>query len=134
MGQKPLILADGAHNGESAEALATALKEYFEWRRMFLVLGCNRDKDVREIGFKLAKFAELIICTGFNSPRAMDPYQMVQEVGFLGPAAVAEEHVSGAMDTALSHAAEEDLICITGSFYLVAEAREHLLGESVIRK
>jgi len=134
MGQKPLIVADGAHNGESAEALAAALKEYFQWRRCFLVLGCNQDKDVREIGFKLAKLAELIICTGFQSPRAMDPYQMVQEVGFLGPAAVAEEHVSGALDTALSHASEEDLICVTGSLYVVAEAREYLLGESVIRK
>lgn len=134
MGQKPLIVADGAHNGESAAALAAALKEYFEWRRCFLVIGCNRDKDVREIGLKLAKLAELIICTGFENPRAMDPYQMVQEVGFLGPAAVAEETVAAALNTALSHAREEDLICVTGSLYVVAEAREYLLGESVIRR
>ena len=53
---------------------------------------------------------------------------------FLGPAAVAEETVSGALDVALSHAKEDDLICITGSLYLVAEARERLLGESVIRQ
>lgn len=134
MGQRPLIVADGAHNGESAAALATALRDYFEWRRCFLILGCTRDKDVREIGFKLAKLAELIICTRFDNPRAMDPYQMIQEVGFLGPPAVAEETVASALDTALSHAREEDLICITGSLYLVAEARERLLGESVIRR
>jgi dihydrofolate synthase/folylpolyglutamate synthase len=134
MGQKPLVIADGAHNGESAAALGQALKDYFQWRRCFLVLGANRDKDVREIGLQLAKLAELIICTRFQSPRAMDPYQMVQEVGFLGPAAVAEETVAGALDTAFAHATEEDLICITGSLYLVAEAREHLLGESVIRR
>ncbi len=134
MGQKPLVIADGAHNGESAEALAVALKEYFTWRRCFLILGCNRDKDVREIGFKLAKLAELIICTRFDNPRAMDPLAMVQEVGFLGPAAVAEESVSAAVDTALSHAHDEDLICITGSLYVVAEAREVLLGESVTRQ
>jgi len=134
MGQQPLIVADGAHNGESAEALAVALKEYFQWRRCFLILGCNRDKDVREIGMKLAKLAELIICTRFENPRAMDPYAMVQEVGFLGPAAVAEERVSDALDTALSHASKEDLICVTGSLYVVAEAREQVLGESVIRR
>lgn len=134
MGQKPLIVADGAHNGESAAALAAALKDYFHWRRCFLILGCNRDKDVGEIGLKLAKLAELIICTGFDNPRAMDPYAMVQEVGFLGPAAVAEETVTAALDVALSHANEEDLICITGSLYVVAEARERLLGESVIRR
>lgn len=134
MGQQPLIVADGAHNGESAEALAVALKEYFTWRRCFLVIGCNRDKDVREMGFKLAKLAELIVCTRFNSPRAMDPYEMIQEIGFLGPAAVAEESVGDALDTALSHATPEDLVCVTGSLYVVAEARERLLGESVIRR
>lgn len=134
VGQKPLIVADGAHNGESAEALAKALHDYFEWKRCFLILGCNSDKDAREIAMKLARFSQLIICTGFQNPRAMDPFAMVQEVGFLGPAAVAEETVSGALDVALSHAKEDDLICITGSLYLVAEARERLLGESVIRQ
>lgn len=134
MGQKPLIVADGAHNAESAEALARALKEYFNWRRCFLVIGCTRDKDVRAMGFKLARYAELIVCTRFRNARSMDPYQMIQEIGFLGPPAVAEESVPDAIDTALAHADEEDLVCITGSLYVVAEAREHLLGESVIRR
>jgi dihydrofolate synthase/folylpolyglutamate synthase len=134
MGQKPLIVADGAHNGESAMALASALKDYFEWRRCFLIVGCMRDKNVREIGFKLAKLAELIVCTRFESPRSMDPYEMIQEIGFLGPAAVAEESVGDALDTALAHATPDDLVCITGSLYVVAEARERLLGESVIRQ
>ncbi len=134
MGQKPLIVADGAHNEESAEALAKALKEYFSWRRCFLVIGCTRDKDVRAMGFKLARYAELIVCTQFRNPRSMDPYQMIQEIGFLGPPAVAEESVPNAIDTALAHAEEDDLVCITGSLYVVAEAREHLLGESVIRR
>jgi len=134
MGQQPLIVADGAHNGESAAALATALKDYFEWRRMFLVIGCTRDKDVRAIGFKLARLSELIVCCRFGNPRSMDPYAMIQEVGFLGPAAVAEESVADALDTALSHASPDDLVCVTGSLYVVAEAREKLLGDSVIRQ
>jgi len=134
MGQKPLIVADGAHNGESAAALITALREYFEWRRLFLVIGCSQDKDVRDIGFKLAKYCELIVCCRFNNPRAMDPYQMIQEIGFLGPAAVAEESVADGLETALSHAGPADLVCVTGSLYVVAEAREHILGESVISR
>ena len=134
MGQQPLIVADGAHNGESAAALAAALKDYFEWQRCFLVLGVTNDKDVRAMGFQLARLAELIVCTGFRNPRSMDPYAIVQEVGFLGPAAVAEESVPAALETALSHATPKDLVCITGSLYVVAEAREHLLGESVVRR
>ncbi len=135
MGQKPLIVADGAHNAESAEALAKALKEYFSWRRCFLIIGCTRDKDVRAMGFKLARYAELIVCTQFRNPRSMDPYQMIQEIGFLGPPAVAEESVPDADRTRpLLTRTKEDLVCITGSLYVVAEAREHLLGESVIRR
>ena len=131
MGQKPLIVGDGAHNGESAAALAETLRLYFEWRRCFFVIGAMRDKDVSAIGYKIAKLADLIICTRFESPRAMDPYVMVQEIGFLGPPAVAEESVPAALETALARAREDDLICVTGSLYVVAEAREQLLGESV---
>ena len=133
MGQAPLIVADGAHNGESAEALARAIKSYFTWRRCFLVIGTLSDKDVRAMGFKLAAMCELIVCCRLKSPRAMDPYAMVQEIGFLGPAAVAEETMGDALDTALSHAEAGDIVCVTGSLYAVAEARELLLGESVAR-
>ncbi len=132
MGQKPLIVADGAHNEESAAALAEALKEYFDWKRCFFVIGTMRDKDIRGMGFKLARLAEMIVCTRFESPRAMDPFVMLQEVGFLGPVAVVEESVPAAIETVLGHANEDDLVCITGSLYVVAEAREYLLGESAV--
>ncbi|MCC7364815.1 MAG: bifunctional folylpolyglutamate synthase/dihydrofolate synthase [Dehalococcoidia bacterium] len=129
MAQRPLVVADGAHNGESAAALAAALRDYFEWRKLFLVIGTMRDKDVRAMGFELARLCELIVCTSFQSPRAMDPFVMIQEIGFLGPMAVAEASVPEAIETALVHADEEDLVCITGSLYVVAEARAYLLGE-----
>lgn len=133
MGQGPLIVADGAHNAESAEALANALREYFEWQRCFIVIGVTGDKDVRGMGFKLAKLAELIVCCRFRGPRSMDPYAIIQEIGFLGPAAVAEESVAEGLNTALTHANADDLVCVTGSLYMVAEAREEILGESVLR-
>lgn len=134
MSQRPLIVADGAHNPESAEALAEAIREYFEWKRCFLVIGAMSDKDVRGMGFKLARFAELIVCCRFGSPRSMDPYQMIQEIGFLGPAAVAEESIADGLETALSHADQDDLVLVTGSLYAVAEARAHVLGESVVSR
>lgn len=129
MGQRPLIVADGAHNAESAEALGRALRDYFEWRHLYLILGVLRDKDLRGMGFQLAKLAELIICTTIRSPRARDPYEMIQEIGFLGPPAVAEDSMQAAIDTALTHADDDDIVCIAGSLYGVAEAREIILGE-----
>lgn len=130
MGQRPLIIADGAHNAESAAALVRALREYFSWRRCFIVVGCTGDKDVRGIGRELSRIADLLICTRFGNPRAMDPYVLIQEIGFLGPAAVAEESVAAAIETARHHAREDDLIVVTGSLYVVAEGRAHILGDA----
>ena len=129
MGQKPLIVADGAHNGESAEMLADALRTYFTWKRCYLVIGTLSDKDVRAMGFKLARLCELIVCCRVDNPRSMDPLAMIQEVGFLGPMAVAEDSVADGLDTALAHAGDDDVVCITGSLYTVAEARTIVLGE-----
>ena len=131
MSRDPVVVADGAHNGASVAVLTSSLKEYFEFKRCFFVLGVTGDKDARAIGFKIASMAELIVCTRFKNPRAMDPFQLVQEVGFLGAPAVAEESVGEAIDTALGHASAGDLVCITGSLYVVAEAREYVLGEGV---
>ena len=131
MGQRPLIIADGAHNAASAAALVAALRSAFRWRRCFVVFGCTADKDIRGMGRELSRIADLLICTRFANLRAMDPYVLIQEIGFLGPAAVAEESVSEALDVALGHAREDDLILVTGSMYVVAEARARLLGEAV---
>jgi dihydrofolate synthase/folylpolyglutamate synthase len=131
MGQRPLVVADGAHNPESAAALAAALRGYFEWNRAFVVLGVTEDKDIRGIGLRLAGLADLIVCCRFGNQRSLDPYVMIQEIGFLGPPAMAEETVVAGIDTALSHASPEDLVCITGSLYVVAEAREYILGEAI---
>ncbi len=130
MGQRPLLVADGAHNAESAAALVRALREYFTWRRCFVVVGCTADKDVRGIGRELSRIADLLICTRFANPRALDPYVLIQEIGFLGPAAVAEESVAAAIETARHHAREDDLIVVTGSLYVVAEGRAHVLGDA----
>jgi dihydrofolate synthase / folylpolyglutamate synthase len=90
------------------------------------------DKDIEAIVRPLTKLSTLFVCARINSPRSRDPYAMVQEIGFLGVPSVAEESLSDALDTALSHASPDDLVCFTGSLYLVAEARELILGESVM--
>lgn len=131
MGHRPLVIADGAHNAESAGALVAALRDYFEWERCFLVLGATRDKDVQAIVSEFAPYAELVICTRFGNPRSYDPAVMSEEVSSLGRLTVARDSISEAMETARVHATADDVICIAGSLYLVAEARELILGESV---
>ena len=42
----PTVLLDGAHNPAGAEALAVALREFFIWDRLHLVISISANKDV----------------------------------------------------------------------------------------
>ena len=85
MGQRPLVVADGAHNPAAAAALAEALREYLEWRRCFFVLGAMEGKDLRGIGYKLAGLASGIWCCTLASRRARKPAEMAAELAPLTP-------------------------------------------------
>lgn len=133
MGSAPAIVVDGAHNGESAAALVAALRDYLTFDKCAVVFGCTRDKDHLAIGRELAEIAGLIICTRINSPRTTDPGVLVEALAPLGVQVVAAENLAAAMDIAMGFVDERGLICVAGSLYLAAEARERVLGESVIR-
>ena len=70
VGQSPVILLDGAHSPTSAEALCKAIHEIFCYRRLILVVGLMRDKDLQAIGQVLCPLADEIITTqAFDNPR-----------------------------------------------------------------
>ena len=66
----PLVVADGAHNGDSARRLREALRDYFQYRRLILVSGVSRDKALDDMARELAPLATLVIATRSQHPRA----------------------------------------------------------------
>lgn len=126
--QRPLVVADGAHNVDSAERLAQALRAEFTWRRLILILGIARDKDIPGIVRALAPLANQVVAVASHSPRAAAPERILAAVGEAAPdvPARAAGSVAAALDDALGRAGPEDLILVTGSLYAVAEAREAL--------
>lgn len=133
MGQRPLVVADGAHNGESAAALVQGLRDHADWKRVFTVLGATADKDIAGIVRELMPVTEVFIATRFRNARAMDTGRILDEVAAQGGEAVTAERVPDAIAQAMGRAGEEDAVVITGSLYVVAEAREQILGEIVVR-
>lgn len=131
MGQSPAVVADGAHNRESAAALAATLRDYFEWDRCLVILGVQKDKDARGIAREFASIADRVYCVPIDNPRSMDVDDLVKAVDFVGPPAMARASLAEALKSALLEASPHDLVCITGSLYLAAQARELVLGESV---
>ena len=132
MGQRPTLVADGAHNPAAAAALAEALREYLEWRHCYLVLGVMGEKDLKGIGYKVAGLAERIWACGLESRRARDAESMAAELAPLGPPVEVAASVAEGLARAREEAGETDLICVTGSLYAVAAARAEILGDSVI--
>jgi dihydrofolate synthase/folylpolyglutamate synthase len=123
------ILLDGAHNPAAARALANAIKILFGDRDIILVIGISSDKDIRGIGKELLPFASRVILTRANNPRALDPVSLRKELGNLGKGAKLINSSADALKLALKESSEENLICVSGSLFLVGEVLQHI-GES----
>jgi dihydrofolate synthase/folylpolyglutamate synthase len=124
------FLLDGAHNPAGAAVLAQALRDNFPRRRLILVWGAMADKDIRTSLREVAPLADLIILTkAAESERAASPEQLEALLSAaLWEKARRAASVPAALAQACSLAAPDDLICISGSLYLVGAARQLLLG------
>lgn len=127
--REPTIVVDGAMNGASALRLREALGT-LPHNRLILVLGTSRDKDIDAIARELVPGASAVVLTRSYHPRAADPQMLAEHVRPLLSAPdlplVLTDDVPPALDEARRLANPDDLICVTGSLFPVAAAREAL--------
>jgi dihydrofolate synthase/folylpolyglutamate synthase len=123
--EHPEIVVDGAHNPAGARALGAYIARFYAGRRVRLIYGAMRDKAIDEIGGILFPHAQQVIVTAPRQARALDPesIRQVAEHRDLRTAANLREALGMLKDDATA----EDVIFITGSLFLVAEAREMLV-------
>lgn len=120
----PRVLLDGAHNLHGSLTLKKALTEIFSYRNLILVFGMLGDKEREKVVAVLAPLARAVVVTKPNSPRAGDWAQIAGEVKKYVPEVFLIEDISQAVQKGMSLAGPGDLVCVTGSLYMVAEARE----------
>jgi dihydrofolate synthase/folylpolyglutamate synthase len=123
----PEIILDGAHNPASARALAAYLDRFYEPRRVWLIYGAMRDKAVEEMAAILFPRAGHVIVTAPAQARALRP-ESIRDLADRGDIQVAAN-----LQEALALAAgagREDAIFVTGSLFLVGEARALLVPRS----
>lgn len=127
VGDTPKVVLDGAHNPDAARALALSLPRVFKYQRMIIVFGMLRPHEPSEVLRHLLPLAEIAIFTRAPSERAYPPEHLLecaqrwlQETqGKLPVRMEAAETPALAFQSALELAAPDDLVLITGSFYLV---------------
>lgn len=119
----PRVLLDGAHNAESIQCLMRATSAHLAYDSLVVIFGCAADKDVEGMLKELAAGADKVIFTRAGNVRAADPRELARKFADHGKMCQAAPDAAAALDLARRAVGREDLICVTGSFYLVGEVR-----------
>jgi dihydrofolate synthase/folylpolyglutamate synthase len=118
------ILLDVGHNPAGAWTLRAALAAEAQPAHN-LIFGCLDDKPVEELAQILFPLFERVILVSVPSPRAASGSRMLAAAGSVGAPATLEASLADALN---SLPPAEDAV-ITGSVYLVGEARGLLMAE-----
>jgi dihydrofolate synthase/folylpolyglutamate synthase len=123
--QHPTVLVDGAHNVASMKGLVSNIKSYFANKRMFLVFGTSCDKDIPGIINELVALSPQVIVTRTPHSRAAPLSTLAAEFSKRGIEPEIKETITEAIPRALFLAESTDIICVTGSLFVVAEALDY---------
>jgi dihydrofolate synthase/folylpolyglutamate synthase len=121
LGRHPWVIVDGAHNGDSMEKLRAAL-EAFPHDRMILIWGASADKDLDGMLEAILPAADDVLVTQAHHPRAADPQVLADRIHQHGRQAQMVS-IDTVLDQALSLAGKRDLVCCTGSLFVVSDLR-----------
>ena len=121
----PIVVLDGAHSPASMEVLCSTLRQSFRYDRVTFIVSLMRDKNLTAIGNIVSQTADFVIATQvLNNPRVMSAEEILDAWENTCKKISACSTPEKAITRALSGASPTDLICITGSLYLVGQALE----------
>ena len=132
--RSPLLVVDGAHNPDAARKLKLSLTDYFDFKRAILVMGASLDKDVAGVVSELVSLFDSVIVTQSHHPRAMKATELKAVFRKYGVEVQLAENVSEALSLAVGAAGAQDLICVTGSLFVVAEVIEQASRQDHLAK
>lgn len=119
--QNPTLIADVSHNPAGMRATIEAV-EALGHKKISFILGSSQDKPILDLMHLIPKHAELYLCA-FKNERSMkiSDLKMIKEQ--IPQVKKVFEEVNEALREVLRLSHEEDLIVITGSFFLIADLK-----------
>jgi len=124
LGQQPLVVADGAHNPYSIERLLAALRQYLTYKRLIVIFGASLTHTPEKLLALLLPAADALYVTQSRHPKAAPAADLQSIVNVLGYRASVAKTPFEALQEALAQAHQDDLVLVTGSLFVVAEAQE----------
>jgi dihydrofolate synthase/folylpolyglutamate synthase len=119
----PLVVCDGAHNGDSARQLTAALAEWFPGKEWTYIFGASADKDIAAMLDAFVPASRQMVLTRSHHPRAAEPEHLAKLVNQRGGTAHVTATMTEAIEAALAQAGPEGGVIATGSLFVAAEAR-----------
>lgn len=128
LGEKPLILLDGAHNVHAMNRLLENLSSEFPDKKITIIFSAITTKDISQM-IKMLQTVKnsYLILTTFDYPKALNlgDFQRLEEEGVeLAPS------WELALVRAQKNLVEDDLLLVTGSLYFSSQVREFLKKRS----
>ena len=123
----PDVILDGGHNPQCMEALARALGGLYPGKKLIFLTGVLADKDWSTMMGELLPLAKEFYTITPDSPRAMPAAELAAYLEGQGAKATPCGSVREGLELALVFLPPEDVVCVTGSLYMIGEVR-HLLG------
>jgi len=116
---------DGAHTPDSIEALLRTIGQIFDTPKLIVVVSLMKDKQITAIGQNICRFADQVITTqSFHNTRVAKAQTLAEDWKMFQADIVSVPNVIDAFQ--MSMVIEADLICVTGSIYLVGEILKQL--------
>lgn len=119
----PPVIADGAHTPDAMVNLRETLAEHYPERSIHCILGTNQDKDVGLLLKAILPVVDALIVCRSRHPRALDPREIAALARDKVPTTVTDS-VEQAIAVGMDAMSAEDVLCVTGSLFVAAEARE----------
>ena len=117
------FLMDGAHNPAGIKALGESIRD-FDYNRLFIIFGAMGDKDIPSMIRHLPEGKGVtVIAASIGGERAAGAHEIASMVEKSGRKCIESGNVKDAIEKAVGMAGENDMICITGSLYLVGMAK-----------
>jgi dihydrofolate synthase/folylpolyglutamate synthase len=121
--QKPLVLLDGAHNEEGADALRDYIREFVS-SPVVLLYASMRDKKIERIADILFPLAKIVILTRFPYYRACSPEELAEKVASGEKRLLCEPDAERAFRMAQQLAGPDGIVVVAGSLFLVGEIKK----------
>jgi dihydrofolate synthase / folylpolyglutamate synthase len=121
----PTVVLDSAHNVASVRNMTSELRKSIKFSRCLVILGLMKDKETDKIIESLSLFGDRFYLVQVNPPRGADPEKLKEEFKKYNKPVQVSKSISSALQTIKGFSSPNDLVCITGSIFTVAEAKKY---------